>query len=123
MIYSSWEVSIAVWVCVLASTDALTPGMSYFASYQAAINPCSSAGCVRQWMKGDGREQSASGCNLSWGAAHVLANPDVDVGQPLLGACLLERDELIEQGHGAPSQELPSARVPACADVSAVLGG
>lgn len=32
-------------------------------------------------MKGDGREQSALGCNLS--EIMFLANPDVDVGQPL----------------------------------------
>lgn len=71
MIYSSWEVSTPVWA-LLASTDVLAPGMSSFAAYQAAIHPCSSAGCVRQWMKGDAREQSALAYNPSWSADHVL---------------------------------------------------
>lgn len=34
-------------------------------------------------MKGEGREQSALGCNLSEVQIMFLANPDVDVGQPL----------------------------------------
>lgn len=34
-------------------------------------------------MKGDGREQSALGCNLLGVHTMLLANPHVDVGQPL----------------------------------------